>query len=211
MMIKKFFIVCLVVGVVTGCGRKSIPVSSVTDTTTKKDSITQSNTATVDSIYHSIELIEKKLPGATVGVTLTKAALDSLIAALGTLPQSSTRTLYYQDPKLRAQLQILLTKQDSIEFRCTALEQTYYEKYVKELHYRESLTAELTRVNTEKQKLQTQVRELKQTPWQKIKAAGNNLLLKILLAFLAIGIVVALADWIKRKLKALIKINPFTR
>lgn len=164
-----------------------------------------------DSTTITETLIEKKLPGATVGVTLTKAALDSLIAALGTLPQSTTRTLYYQDPKLRAQLQLVLDSLGRVQIKCTALEQTYFEKYVKELHYRESLTAELTRVNTEKQKLQTQVRELKQTPWEKIKAAGNNLLLKILLAFLAIGIVVALADWIKRKLKALIKINPFTR
>jgi len=202
---KAAVFILLVVWVgVTGCGRKSIPVSSITETTTKRDSTVSSRQSTVDSVKYIERVIEKILPSATVGITLTKSQLDSLTFALGNLPG---KTAYYTDPKLRAQLQLVMDSLGRIQFNCKSLEQTYFEKYVKEAHYRETLINELTKVNLENQKLVSEIRELKKTPWEKIKAGLNNLLLKICLAIIAIGLIVAVADWIKRKLKALI--NPF--
>lgn len=202
---KAAVFILLVVWVgVTGCGRKSIPVSSNTETTTKRDSTVSSRQSTVDSVKYIERVIEKILPSATVGITLTKSQLDSLTFALGNLPG---KTAYYTDPKLRAQLQLVMDSLGRIQFNCKSLEQTYFEKYVKEAHYRETLINELTKVNMENQKLVSEIRELQKTPWEKIKAGLNNLLLKICLAIIAIGLIVAVADWIKRKLKALI--NPF--
>lgn len=203
----KFMVfILLVVWVgVTGCGRKSIPVSSITETTTKRDSTVSSRQSTVDSIKYIERVIEKILPSATVGITLTKSQLDSLTLALGNLPG---KTAYYTDPKLRAQLQLVMDSLGHIQFNCTALEQKYFEKYVKEAHYRETLVNELTKVNLENQKLVTEIHELKKTPWEKIKASLNNIILKICLAIIAIMVVVALANWIKNKLKALIKFLP---
>lgn len=202
---KAAVFILLVVWVgVTGCGRKSIPVSSNTETTTKKDSTTSVTKNTTEKIIIRDSLVIKTLPSATVGITLTKSQLDSLTFALGNLPG---KTAYYTDPKLRAQLQLVMDSLGRIQFNCKSLEQTYFEKYVKEAHYRETLINELTKVNLENQKLVTEIRELQKTPWEKIKAGLNNLLLKICLAIIAIGLIVAVADWIKRKLKALI--NPF--
>lgn len=199
------FILLVVWVGVTGCGRKSIPVSSITETTTKRDSTVSSRQSTVDSIKYIERVIEKILPSATVGITLTKSQLDSLTLALGNLPG---KTAYYTDPKLRAQLQLVMDSLGHIQFNCTALEQKYFEKYVKEAHYRETLVNELTKVNLENQKLVTEIHELKKTPWEKIKASLNNIILKICLAIIAIMVVVALANWIKNKLKALIKFLP---
>ena len=203
----KFLVfILLVVWVgVTGCGRKSIPVSSITETTTKKDSTTTKTKNVTDSVRYIERVIEKILPSATVGITLTKRQLDSLTLALGNLPG---KTVYYTDPKVQAQIQLLMDSLGNIQINCTALEQKYFEKYVKEAHYSETLVNELTRVNTENKKLVSEIRELKKTPWEKIKASLNNIILKICLAIIAIMVVVALANWIKNKLKALIKFLP---
>jgi len=204
MRVAVFILLVFVLGGVTGCGRKSVPVSSNTETTIKRDSTVDSRQSTVDSIVYIEKYIEKILPSATVGITLTKSQLDSLTLALGNLPG---KTAYYTDPKLRAQLQLVMDSLGNIQFKCTALEREYFERYVKEKHYSETLINELTKVNTENKKLVTEIVELKKSPWDKIKAGLNNIILKICLGIIAIGLIVAVADWIKRKLKALI--NPF--
>lgn len=188
---------------VTGCGRKSVPVNSRTLTDQKKDSTTSLTTTTKEKIIIRDSVILKTLPSTTVGITLTKSQLDSLTLALGNLPG---KTAYYTDPKLRAQLQLVMDSLGNIQLKCTALEREYFERYVKEKHHSETLVNELTKVNTENKKLVTEIHELKKSPWHKIKAGLNNIILKICLGIIAIGLIVALADWIKRKLKAL---NPF--
>src|SRR5689334_20288088 len=117
---------------VTGCGPQSVPVSSTESKSKEKDSIVVSKQIHKDSSFFKETVTQKILPAASVEITTTKNQLDSLIAALGTLPKSVTRSFYYQDPKLKAQLSIILDSIGRVHFMCTAESQICFEKNVQQ-------------------------------------------------------------------------------
>lgn len=202
MKVVRFILLGLIVGcLVTGCGRKSVPVSSITSNEHKHDSTTTKTEKIITKDIVRDSLIEKKLPSASIAVTLSKQALDSLIKALGTLPKSTTRTLYYTDKTTRAQLAIMMDSLNNIQFKCTSLEKIYYERYVRELHMSETLTNELTKVNTENKSLKETILELQKTPGQKLKDWFNRMVVKIFIGFFVLLIIVGIVLKVYQKIK----------
>jgi len=177
------------------CGRKSVPVSFTETSTQKKDSTSSVNTTKQEKIISKDSLAEKTLPGAKVGVTLTKQAFDSLIRALGNSPKGTT--IIYQDNKLRAQLSFKLDSLGNIVAQCVATEQKYFDRFVKEQHYNHTLIDQISKVNTENQVLRETVAELQKKWYQK---AGEWILKKIawLLGIVLLGLAFML--YIKYKL-----------
>lgn len=198
-----FILIGCLIGL-TGCGRKSVPVSSITTTTNQKDSTTTKTEKITTKDIVRDSLIEKKLPSASIAVTLSKQALDSLILALGTLPKSTTRTIYYTDQTTRAQLAIMLDSLNNIKIKCTSLEKVYYERYVREVHLSETLTNELTKVNKENNTLKETIKELQKTPGQKIKDWFNRMIVKIVIGFFVLLIIVGIVLKVYQKIKTLL-------
>jgi hypothetical protein len=149
---------------IAGCSHRTAPVSSHTETEHVKDSVHSETTVKSDSSYYKETLEEKVLPSAEVGITTNKSQLDSLISALRSLPSNVTKEIHYQDPKARAMLTILLDSLGNIQFKCTALEQTYYQKFVEQQRTINNLTSENDVLKEKNSTLQdTVVKE--QLPW----------------------------------------------
>lgn len=161
---------------VIGCSRKTVPVSLHTETVSDLDSIYSITADRVDSSYYKETLQEKTLPMASVGITLEKKQLDSLIDALGKFPSTITRTLHYKDPETRAILSIMLDSLQRIRIQCEATEQKYFEKTIKQSRTIQALSKELQSVKEENNKLRTEVHQEKipwwKSTWSKIKAFG---------------------------------------
>lgn len=173
----KFILGLVVIGlIVSGCSRKTVPISSHTETTTDLDSLYSMTADHMDSSYYKETVEEKTLPGATVGITLNEKQLDSLITALRNLPSSVSRTVYYKDPDARAILTVMLDSLQRVRFECEATEQKYFEKTVQQGRTIKELTTELQSVKELNRKLQSEIRKEKvswwKTTWAKVKSFG---------------------------------------
>jgi uncharacterized protein YlxW (UPF0749 family) len=135
------------------------------------------------------------LPTATVGITLTKSQLDSLITALGTLPSSVEKVIYYQDPKTRAMLSVMLDSLQRIQITCTATEQKYYEKTKEQTRTISQLQNELRKERATTTTLQNEVRQTK-IPWYTRLMAKLGSFGTFLIGFLA---VIFFLGWIFRR------------
>lgn len=159
-----------------GCSRKTVPLSSHSETSTDIDSLYSLTADHVDSVYYRESLEEKTLPAAVVGITLEKKQLDSLITALGNLPSTVSRTVHFKDPQTRAILSIMLDSLQKIRIECEATEQKYYQKTIEQSRTIQSLTAELRAVKEENTKLSTEVKQEKipwwNKTWMQIKSFG---------------------------------------
>lgn len=174
----KAFILGLLFGLImmAGCSRKTVPVSSHTETESDIDSTYSLTADHIDSVYYKETLEEKTLPGAVVGITLEKKQLDSLITALGNLPSAVNRTVYYKDPGTRAILSIMLDSLQKIRIECEATEQKYYQTTIQQSRTIKQLTTELQSVKEENTRLRSEV-VMEKTPWwqsawTKIKSFG---------------------------------------
>lgn len=198
---------------VSGCSRKAAPSSIVESTATKSDSSTERTASSTESINVSETVEEKILTGATVGVTLTPAQLDSLLGALRQMPTASTipgtvqatRTVYYQDPKLKAQLTILMDSIGRVTFKCQAMDQTYYERHVQEIRRSTLLQSEVTRALKENHSLREELKEARKSFLERAKDWTRNITLNLLLVIIAAGVTVWLIRNAGRIVKRFIK------
>lgn len=174
--ISSLLIGLVVVVMMTGCGPRIVPVSSTTKTTTKTDSVSNKSEVTKDSSSYKETVKEKTLPAAVVGITLSKQAMDSLIAALSNLPSSVPKTVYYHDPKLRAMLSLALDSLGRFRINCTAMEQKYYERETEYKKFISQLVSENKSLKKEKTTLKSDVKEKRETwlqrTWQSIRRFG---------------------------------------
>ncbi len=164
----------LAVVLVTGCSVHTVPVSSVTVTETKTDSIHTKNEVLKDSSFYKETVEEKTLPAATVGITLTPKQLDSLIVAIQSLPSAVSRSVVYYDPKARAMLSVLMDSIGNLHFDCTATEQKYLQKHTESMRYLQKLVNEKKELRKENAILKTEVRQVKQTWWSRFRLKLGN-------------------------------------
>ena len=163
-------VLLFIVGVwVTGCGPRTVPVSTTTTKTEKHDStLTKKSEIRKDSTY--VETVtEKILPGSSVGITLTKAQVDSLIRSLQAMPSSVTRTIYKQDPTMRTTLKITLDSLGQLHFDCLTASKTYLEKLITATRSISDLETELVKVKNENSLLTKEIRLQKKSIWEAIK------------------------------------------
>lgn len=190
----KIFLFVLGVSLIglTGCSVKTVPVSSSIETTLKNDSIHTEKESLKDSSYHKETVEEKTLPGATVGITLSKQALDSLILALGNLPSSVPKVIYYTDPKSRVILSTMLDSLNNFRIQCEATEQRYYQTTIEQGRYIEKLKEKIDSVSRHNTQLTTVVNEKQERwltrTWRSIKSFGfGSFLMAFLVMVLAVG------------------------
>lgn len=176
---------------VTGCSRKVAPVSSTKEIHTEKTASDSLVTSKTDSFSHIETVTEKTLPASTVGLSLSRAQLDSLVNALQAMP-SVSRTIVMPDKVGRAQLKILMDSIGNVQFLCTSLEKTYFEKNVQQTHLIESLTVQLTKVNEQLSIKEKEIVELKKGFFARVGDWAQNFALNICLIIIILGIVVIL-------------------
>lgn len=189
----------LLIGLVmmTGCSRKTVPVSLNTENNSILDSLYSLTADSFDSTYYKETLEEKTTPKASIGITLEKKQLDSLINALGNLPSSVSKVLYYKDPESRAILTVMLDSLQRIRIECEATAQTYYQKTIEQSRTIQRLSSELQAVKAENTKLVTEVRQEKiswwANAWLKMKSFGFGAF------FVVFMIIVVLIGWYIKK------------
>jgi hypothetical protein len=199
----KFWLLIVGLGVclVTGCGRKFTPVSTITKTETKKDStnVTTKTTST-DSSYVE-KLIRKILHGTTAGISTSTSHLDSLVSVLRAMPKGAD-TVYLTDPKRDVALRAYYDKlTGKLVLQCQSRDREYFEK---ETHYRktiEALTNQLITKNLEtKTDTKTEIQKQK-TFWQGIEETLKYVLwLVIAVVVIAlIGAIDRFFKWLKSK------------
>lgn len=198
-------IVCVLGLGATGCGVRTAPVSSSTTQIEKRDSITKVTETKKDSSFYRETVTEKTLPGSTVGVTLSKEQLDSLIQGLRAMPSSVTRSIYRTDPRMQTTLAIILDSLGRIHFKCITSERSYYEISKSQQRWIENVKSENTKIKTENMLLKAEVREMKKSFWEKLKNGFNSWIVRILLGFIAVGILIVVYDVSKTKILALWK------
>jgi hypothetical protein len=166
-MIKNIAFGLVICVLIAGCSSRTAPVSSHTENTITTDSTHSKTVVKSDSSTYKETLKERILPAAEVGITTTKKQLDSLISALQNLPSSVTREIHVVDPHTRAMLTVLLDSLGRIQFKCTALEQHYYEKFVDQQRIINNYTSENETLKEKIKTLTAEVREQKIPFWQK--------------------------------------------
>jgi hypothetical protein len=190
---KKISIGLVMVLMIAGCSSRTAPVSSHTEITHEKDSVHSKTTAKSDSSFYKETLKEKVLPKAEVGITTNKNQLDSLISALRSLPSNTPKEIHYQDLEARAMLTILLDSLGNIQFKCTALEQHYNEKFIEQQRIINNLTSENDVVKEQNSTLKTEIIQEKIPGWQKawiaIKGFGvGSVAVVLIIVALMLGI-----------------------
>lgn len=196
-----FILVGLGVCLVTGCGRKFSPVSSITKTEVKKDSTHITNKELHTDSSYVEKLILKILHGSTAGISTNTHQLDSLVSVLRAMP-SGVDTLYLTDPKRDVALRAYYDKlTGNLVLQCQSRDRQYFEK---ETHYQKqiaSLTNELITKNTQTKTDTTVTVEKQKTFWQAIQEMLKYVLW-ILLAVVTIALIGATDQffkWLKNK------------
>lgn len=204
MKIFRFIVVVSLVWGATGCGRKFVPVSLNTDTKQIKTDSTASTKKDSSNVFFKETVDEKKLPEASVGLTLTRAGLDSLLNSLKGMP-SVTRTIVLPDKGLRAQLSILMDSLGNIQLKCTSLEKIYWEKNTTQAIYIEKLVTELAKANHQISSLKETVVKEQKSWWATIT---ENLLAKVMIYFILGGLTVILIRTLLKQIPFLNKFIP---
>lgn len=198
----KFSLLILVLGVclVTGCGRKFTPVSTITKTETKKDSSNVTNTNTRTDSSYVEKLIRKILHGTTVGISTDTKHLDSLVRVLRAMPKG-VDTVYLTDPKRDVALRAYYDKlTGKLVLQCQSRDREYFEK---EIHYRktiEALTNQLITRNTETKTDTEKTVEPKKNLWDGLKDFFSYLgwIAIFVVAVVSIGVFDKVINWFKK-------------
>jgi hypothetical protein len=198
---KYLFIIAIGLGMVTGCGRKLTPVSTIANTTIEKDSSTQkTKTERHDSSYVE-RYIKKTLHGSTAEIATTIRKLDSLARVLHAMP-SGIDTVYLTDPKKDNALRAYFNKlTGQLVLQCQSRDQIYFEK---ETGYKKTislLTNELITYRTKKETTTSTVVVEEKNFWQQLKSAAKDFMwiILILLGIAAVGLMDKIFIWIKNK------------
>jgi hypothetical protein len=199
----KFWLLIVGLGVclVTGCGRKFTPVSTITKTETKKDStnVTTKTTST-DSSYVE-KLIRKILHGTTAGISTSTSHLDSLVSVLRAMPKGAD-TVYLTDPKRDVALRAYYDKlTGKLVLQCQSRDREYFEKVTSYEKRITELTNQLITRNTDTKTDTEKVVEPKKNIWDGLKEFFSYL------GWIAIFVVVIVSvcmfdkviNWFKRK------------
>jgi len=199
----KFWLLIVGLGVclVTGCGRKFTPVSTITKTETKKDStnVTTKTTST-DSSYVE-KLIRKILHGTTAGISTDTKHLDSLVSVLRAMPKGAD-TVYLTDPKRDVALRAYYDKlTGKLVLQCQSRDREYFEK---ETHYRktiEALTNQLITKNLETKTDTEKIVEPKKSIWDGLKDLFSYIgwIAIFVIVIVSIGVFDKVINWFKKK------------
>lgn len=144
-MIRIFIIL---ITLLTAAGCRTTHVSKAETSTQKRDSIRES--VTTDSTNTSIRetFTKRKLSGASVGLSFTRARWDSLFTALPLLP-AGAQTIYVKDPESKVQLAIMMDSLNQLSIKASALDQYYFEKITERDRYIQRLQQDLQKVISE--------------------------------------------------------------
>jgi len=199
----KFSLLILVLGVclVTGCGRKFTPVSTITKTETKKDStnVTTKTTST-DSSYVE-KLIRKILHGTTAGISTSTSHLDSLVSVLRAMPKGAD-TVYLTDPKRDVALRAYYDKlTGKLVLQCQSRDREYFEKVTSYEKRITELTNQLITRNTDTKTDTEKVVEPKKNIWDGLKEFFSYLgwIAIFVLIVVSVGLFDKVINWFKRK------------
>jgi len=199
----KFWLLVIGLGVclVTGCGRKFTPVSTITKTETKKDSTNvKTKTTSTDSSYVE-KLIRKILHGTTAGISTSTSHLDSLVSVLRAMPKGAD-TVYLTDPKRDVALRAYYDKlTGKLVLQCQSRDREYFEKVTSYEKRITELTNQLITRNTDTKTDTEKVVEPKKNIWDGLKEFFSYL------GWIAIFVVVIVSvcmfdkviNWFKRK------------
>lgn len=197
------FIAIGLIGLATGCGVRTAPVSTTTETEARRDSTVTSKETSKDSSSFVSVTTPTVLSGGKVGVTLTKSQLDSLITSLRTMPSGVPKVLYYSDPKMKAQLQVVLDSLGRIHFNCAAADQLCMQTHTTQTKYIEKLKEEKAVLERESKSLRSQVLEAKKPWYQKLDDLLSGFLTKLCLGIIILGLLVMGFNFIKSRFKKL--------
>lgn len=199
---RSIFFFFMVVGV-TGCSRKVAPVSSISNTTAKTDSIASITKNDSSSHVHIETVTEKKIPAASVDQSFRPSQFDSLIAALKSMPANTP--IIYQDKKVQAQLKIMMDSIGNLHFKCTSSEKSYFEKNITQATYIKKLESELSKKNELLSTYQkTEVKEVKSW-WATLT---ENLLARALLYFILAGLTLVVGRTVLKSIPGIKKFIP---
>jgi hypothetical protein len=199
----KFWLLIVGLGVclVTGCGRKFTPVSTITKTETKKDStnVTTKTTST-DSSYVE-KLIRKILHGTTAGISTSTSHLDSLVSVLRAMPKGAD-TVYLTDPKRDVALRAYYDKlTGKLVLQCQSRDREYFEK---ETHYRKTIEALTNQLITKNLETKTDTEKIvapKKNIWDGLKDLFNymGLIAIFVVVIVSVGVFDKVIHWFKKK------------
>jgi hypothetical protein len=199
----KFWLLIVGLGVclVTGCGRKFTPVSTITKTETKKDStnVTTKTTST-DSSYVE-KLIRKILHGTTAGISTSTSHLDSLVSVLRAMPKGAD-TVYLTDPKRDVALRAYYDKlTGKLVLQCQSRDREYFEKVTSYEKRITELTNQLITRNTDTKTDTEKVVEPKKNIWDGLKEFFSYLgwIAIFVLIVVSVGLFDKVINWFKRK------------
>jgi len=199
----KFWLLIVGLGVclVTGCGRKFTPVSTITKTETKKDStnVTTKTTST-DSSYVE-KLIRKILHGTTAGISTSTSHLDSLVSVLRAMPKGAD-TVYLTDPKRDVALRAYYDKlTGKLVLQCQNRDREYFEKVTSYEKRITELTNQLITRNTDTKTDTEKVVEPKKNIWDGLKEFFSYLgwIAIFVLIVVSVGLFDKVINWFKRK------------
>ena len=201
----KFWVLIVGLGVclVTGCGRKFTPVSTITKTETKKDStnVTTKTTST-DSSYVE-KLIRKILHGTTAGISTDTKHLDSLVSVLRAMPKGfGADTVYLTDPKRDVALRAYYDKlTGKLVLQCQSKDKEYFEKVTSYEKRIIELTNQLITKNTDTKTDTEKVVEPKKNIWDGLKEFFSYLgwIAIFVVVIVSVGMFDKVINWFKKK------------
>jgi hypothetical protein len=198
----KFSLLILVLGVclVTGCGRKLTPVSTITKTEIKKDSTNVTNTTTRTDSSYVEKLIRKILHGTTAGISTDTKHLDSLVSVLRAMPKG-VDTVYLTDPKRDVALRAYYDKlTGKLVLQCQSRDREYFEKEIRYQKQISELTNQLITKNTETKTETEKIVEPKKTIWEGLKEFFTYLgwIAIFVLVIVSVGMFDKVINWFKK-------------
>jgi len=199
----KFWLLIVGLGVclVTGCGRKFTPVSTITKTETKKDStnVTTKTTST-DSSYVE-KLIRKILHGTTAGISTSTSHLDSLVSVLRAMPKGAD-TVYLTDPKRDVALRAYYDKlTGKLVLQCQSRDREYFEKVTSYEKRISELTNQLITKNTDTKTDTEKVVAPKNNIWDGLKEFFSYIgwIAIFVVVVVSVGMFDKVINWFKKK------------
>ena len=194
-------IIGLGVCLVTGCGRKLAPVSTVTKTEIKKDSSNVTNTNTRTDSSYVEKLIRKILHGTTAGIFTDTKHLDSLVSVLRAMPKG-VDTVYLTDTQRDVALRAYYDKlTGKLVLQCQSRDREYFEKVTSYEKRISELTNQLITKNTEtKTETKTELQKQK-TFWEGIQETLKYVLYLVIavVVIALIGAIDRFFKWLKNK------------
>jgi hypothetical protein len=183
------------------CGVRPASVSQTTTETHNRDSVTVKTELKKDSSSYVEKEIINVIPASHVGFTMSKASFDSLIVALKAMPAGVPRSITKDFGN--AKIAVSLDSANNLNFDCLSAAQALIEKHTVMVHVIEDYKKETATLHEENRLLRAEVFELKKSFFERLKEGFNSWIVRILLAFIAMGIVVVIYDVGKAQIKKL--------